>query len=61
MRKETLSWGKAAILMSRNVAVNPYGPVCLKPQIDRAGRIDGNLRAFHLTLGRLPPTEILSM
>lgn len=62
MRKGTLSWKRAAYLMSRNVAANLYGSVRPEPYIDRAGRIAGNALAFvDLITGRLAPTRILSM
>lgn len=56
VRKGTLSWRKAAFLMSRNLTANFAKMLRPEPWIDRRGRLAGNIRAiFDLFLGRIAP------
>jgi GT2 family glycosyltransferase len=62
VRKGTCSSGKALKLMSRNVVANVAKTFRPEPNIDRAGRLKGNIRALlDLLAGRLSPKRALSL
>jgi len=61
-RKGTLPWLRALRLMGRNTAANLLRLMSPEPYIDRAGRANGNIRAFRdLLSGSLAPERILEL
>ena len=61
-RKGTLPWSRALRLMGRNTAANLLRLMSPEPYIDRAGRANGNIRAFRdLLSGSLAPERILEL
>jgi GT2 family glycosyltransferase len=62
LRKGTCPPGKAANLISRNVAGNVLRAARPEAYVDRRGRLLGNLRALgDFVTGRLHPTRITSL
>ncbi|TDW19968.1 uncharacterized protein involved in exopolysaccharide biosynthesis [Rhizobium azibense] len=62
VRKNTLSSGRAAAQMGRNLAANLVKAWRPEPWVDRKGRLKGNAIAiFDLLMGRLAPQNIRTM
>ncbi|MBB4231980.1 Wzz/FepE/Etk N-terminal domain-containing protein [Rhizobium mongolense] len=62
VRKNTLSSGRAAAQMGRNLAANLFKAWRPEPWVDRKGRLRGNAIAiFDLLMGRLAPQNIRTM
>lgn len=62
MRKGTLSRGRAARLMLRNLAANTAKLLRPEPWVDRRGRLRGNGMALRdLVIGRICPKRILDL
>ena len=61
-RKGTMATWRALRIISRNLASNLVKSLRPEPEIDRWGRLKGNLRAFaDLFRGRLEPEKILQL
>lgn len=60
MSKGTCSWQKGFLQMGRNLAANIYGTLRKDPDIDRPGRLRGNVTAVaDLILRRMTPARAL--
>lgn len=60
--KGTFGWPRAVWLMGRNLTMNLLRSLWPEPQIDRRGRVAGNLQAFSdLLRGRMHPSRIADM
>jgi GT2 family glycosyltransferase len=61
-KKGNMSLGRATSLMFRNIAANAAKSVFPERNVDRWGRLKGNMIAlFHVSRGRLDPTYILKL
>lgn len=59
MRKGTMAPWRALRMIARNLAANLAKSMFPEPEIDRAGRLRGNLRAFgDLAAGRIAPERV---
>ena len=62
IRKGTMSWQHAKMLMWRNLAANLVRSFHPEPWIDRKGRLKGNLLALvDMAIGRISPHRILQL
>jgi GT2 family glycosyltransferase len=62
IRKGTMSWKHAKMLMWRNLAANLIRSFHPEPWIDRKGRLKGNMLALvDMAFGRISPHRILKM
>ncbi len=62
LRKGTMSWKHARMLMGRNLLANLARSFRPEPWVDRKGRLKGNLLALmDLTIGRISPRRILQL
>jgi hypothetical protein len=62
IRKGTMSWRHARMLMWRNIAANLVRSIYPEPWIDRKGRLKGNLIALaDMVTSRLSPMRILQL
>ncbi|MBV9561733.1 MAG: glycosyltransferase [Bradyrhizobium sp.] len=62
IRKGSLSWKHAKMLMWRNLAANFARSIYPEPWIDRRGRLKGNLLALRdLVVGHLSPDRIMNL
>lgn len=62
IRKGTMSWKHARMLMLRNLAANLVRSVYPEPWIDRKGRLRGNILALiDIATGRISPSRILQL
>ncbi len=62
IRKGTMSWQHAKMLMWRNLAANLIRSFHPEPWIDRKGRLKGNMLALvDMAIGRISPHRILKM
>jgi hypothetical protein len=61
-RKGTMSWPRAARIMTGNILANSAKSLRPEPWIDRKGRLQGNLLAFRdIVTGRCAPERILDL
>lgn len=59
-KKGTMVFPRALNIMGRNVASNLFKSLRPEPEIDRMGRLKGNMKAFgDLFLGRLHPEQVM--
>jgi GT2 family glycosyltransferase len=62
IRKGTMSWKHARMLMWRNLAANFVRSFFPEPWVDRKGRLKGNVLALiDMALGRISPRRILQL
>jgi hypothetical protein len=62
VRKGTMSWKHARMLMWRNVAANLIRSFYPEPWVDRKGRLKGNVLALiDMATGRISPRRILQL
>jgi hypothetical protein len=62
IRKGTMSWKHARMLMWRNLAANLVRSFYPEPWVDRRGRLKGNVLALiDMVLGRISPSRILQL
>jgi GT2 family glycosyltransferase len=62
IRKGTMTWQHARMLMWRNLAANLVRSFYPEPWIDRKGRLRGNILALiDMAIGRISPGRILQM
>jgi len=62
IRKGTMSWNHAGMLMWRNIAANLVRSFYPEPWIDRKGRLKGNILALlDMVIGRISPRRILQL
>jgi GT2 family glycosyltransferase len=62
IRKGSLSWKHAKMLMWRNLAANFARSIYPEPWIDRRGRLKGNFLALRdLVVGHLSPDRIMNL
>ena len=62
LKKGSMSWSKAALLMSKNIASNMLKTLLMVRDKDFPGRLRGNLLAFlHLLTGKLDPLHVLKI
>jgi hypothetical protein len=62
IRKGTMSWKHARMLMWRNLAANLVRSFYPEPWVDRKGRLKGNVLALiDIALGRISPRRILQL
>ncbi len=62
IRKGTMSWKHARMLMWRNLAANLVRSFYPEPWVDRKGRLKGNVLALiDMALGRISPRRILQL
>jgi GT2 family glycosyltransferase len=63
VRKGTMGWRKAALIMSKNLVANTVRSVLPEPLIDRRGRLAGNVRGLAdiVWRGKADPMAVLSI
>jgi GT2 family glycosyltransferase len=62
IRKGTMSWKHARMLMWRNLAANLVRSFYPEPWVDRKGRLRGNILALiDIAIGRISPNRILQL